>query len=95
MKQVIRLTESDVHMIVRTVIQEIVSELGPRYTSRLPEVGFRRIKKGEPHDDVRKHAEKNGMSKIEYTKGIIDQMDKNPNDTAKIVSRDWHKSKEQ
>jgi len=90
MKQVIRLTESELNNVLKEIIQEIVSELGPGKYGML---GGRRWVNGESDSDIIDHVRKNGGNLKDYALGKVEYMAKNPGEVAKRVVKKVHDAK--
>ena len=90
MKQVIRLTEDDLHRIVEDTIQEVVSELGSKKYGML---GGRRWVNGEDDSDIRDHVVNNGGNMMDYAIGKVEYMGKNPKKVGERVGKEWHRIK--
>ena len=90
MKQVIRLTESELNNVLKEVIQEVVNELGPRNLGML---AGRRWVNGESDSDIIDHIKKNGGNISDYALGKVEYMAKNPGEVAKRVAKKVHDAK--
>ena len=90
MKQVIRLTEDDLHRIIEDTIQEVVSELGPKKYGML---GGRRWTNGEDDSDIINHVVKHGGNITDYAIGKIEYMNNNPKEVGERVGKEWHRVK--
>lgn len=89
MKQIIRLTEEDIHNIIKGVIQEIVDEYGT--PEQLGALAARRAIKGGDSKEVHNYAHKKGARTPSYYKGYIAYLQSHPEEMAKYVKNKIHK----
>ena len=89
MKQVIRLTEEDIHNIIKGVIREIVDEYGT--PEQLGALAARRTMRGEDSKEVHNYANKKGLRTSSYIKGYLAYMQSHPEEMINYAKDKFHK----
>jgi hypothetical protein len=92
MKQIIRLTEEDIHRIVKESVEKILNEYGT--PEQLGAIAARRTISGKDNaEEVHAYANKNGADRKGYYKGYINYLNNHQEEVNKYAKSKFNKRK--
>ncbi len=88
-QNLIRLTEEDLHNLVKESVEKIINEYGS--PEQLGAIAARRTLRGKDSKEVHNYATKKGARNSSYYKGYVGYMQSHPDEMVKYARDKFHK----